>query len=170
MKNQVSGGQRTSGVNREAPAALLGRSSHTPPRLPARGRKTVDRSMPAARQQQLPLCCPCGSTALYRRGLCQFCYNRRRRSRARFGGGRERVLARDHYLCRICRASAPLAIHHRKPSNVSSSLITLCRACHARLHRLRAIDRWVPELLEELWAEQHPRSPHQPQLPADLLG
>ena len=99
--------------------------------------------MPADHQQQLPLCCPCGSGELYRRGLCEICYNRGRRSRARFGGGRERVLARDHHLC---------------------------RACHARLHRLGAIDRWVPDLLSDLWAEQHPRSPRQLQLPGDLLG
>ena len=56
------------------------------------------------------------------------------------------------------------------PANSPSALITLCRACHARLHRLHAIDRWVPDLLETLWAEQHPRSPRQLQLPADLLG
>ena len=113
--------------------------------------------------QQLSLCCPCGSPDLYRRGLCEACYNRQRRDRARFAGGRERVLARDH--CRVCQASAPLVVHHRRPSNVSSSLITLCRACHARLHRLRAIDRWVPDLLETLWAEQHPGQPRQLQLP-----
>ncbi len=127
--------------------------------------------MPAdLEHQQLPLCCPCGEAALYRRGLCEGCYNRGRRSRARFGGGRERVLARDHHLCRVCRASAPLVVHHRRPSNRPSSLITLCRACHARLHRLRAIDRWVPELLSDLWAEQHPRSPRQLQLPGDFPG
>ena len=125
--------------------------------------------MPAALEQQLPLCCPCGSPDLYRSGLCEICYNRGRRSRARFGGGRERVLARDHYLCRVCRASAPLVVHHRRPSNRPGALITLCRACHARLHRLGAIDRWVPELLGDLWAEQHPRSPRQLQLPGDLL-
>ena len=42
--------------------------------------------MPAAHQQQLPLeqlslCCPCGSGELYRRGLCEPCYNRSRHSR-----------------------------------------------------------------------------------------
>ena len=114
-------------------------------------------------QIQLPLCCPCGSPDLYRRGLCEPCYNRGRRSRARFGGGRERVLARDRHLCRVCHAPDPLVVHHRslrrKKSNRPSALITLCRACHARLHRLRAIDRWVPELLTELWAEQHPGAP-----------
>ena len=88
----------------------------------------------------------------------------------RFGGGRERVLARDHHLCRVCRAPDPLVVHHRRPSHRPSSLITLCRACHARLHRLGTIDRWVPDLLVQLWAEQHPRSPRQLQLPADLLG
>ena len=116
-------------------------------------------------QIQLPLCCPCGSPDLYRGGLCESCYNRGRRSRARFGGRRERVLERDHRTCRVCQASAPLVVHHRRPSNRSSSLITLCRACHARLHRLRAIDRWVPDLLETLWAEQHPGAPRQLQLP-----
>ena len=39
--------------------------------------------------KQLPLCCPCGEPELYRRGLCEPCYNRGRRSRTRFGGGRE---------------------------------------------------------------------------------
>ena len=81
-----------------------------------------------SQKTQLPLCCPCGSGELYRRGLCETCYNRGRRSRARFGGGRERVLARDHYLCRVCRASAPLVVHHRRPANAPSALITLCRA------------------------------------------
>ena len=123
--------------------------------------------MPAALEQQLPLCCPCGSPSLYRRGLCKGCYNRGRRSRSRFGGGRERVLARDRYLCRVCLAADPLVVHHRRPSNRTSSLITLCRACHARLHRLGTIDRWVPDLLVQLWAEQHPGAPLQLQLPAD---
>ena len=115
--------------------------------------------------QQIPLCCPCGEPVLYRRGLCQTCYNRRRRDRSRFAGKRERILERDHRTCRVCYSPAPLVVHHRRPANVSSSLITLCRACHARLHRLRAIDRWVPDLLETLWAEQHPSSPRQLQLP-----
>ena len=83
--------------------------------------------------------------------------------------GRERVLARDHYLCRVCLSPAPLVVHHRRPSNRPSSLITLCRACHTRLHRLGAIDRWVPEPLSDLWAEQHPRSPRQLQLPGAFL-
>ena len=151
-------------------AALFCPSSHTPPPACA-GEKTAAASMPADLEQQLPLCCPCGSGEIYRRGLCEICYNRGRRSRARFGGGRERVLARDHYLCHVCRASAPLVVHHRRPrrktSNRPSALITLCRACTARLHHLRAIDRWVPDLLGDLWAEQHPRSARQLQLPAD---
>ena len=57
--------------------------------------------------KQLSLCCPCGEPTLFRRGLCLRCYHSRRRDRARFAGGRERVLARDHYLCRVCQASAP---------------------------------------------------------------
>ena len=120
-------------------------------------------AMPAGlQQQQLPLCCPCGSRDLYRRGLCEVCYNRRRN---RFAGKRERILERDHRTCRVSLAPAPLVVHHRRPSNVSSSLITLFRACHARLHRLRAIDHWVPDLLEELSVVQHSGAPLKLQAP-----
>ena len=115
-------------------------------------------------KKQIPLCCPCGELELYRRGLCQVCYHRRRRSRSRFSGRREEILARDRHLCRVCRARYPLVVHHRRPSNLSSTLITLCRGCHARLHQLRTINRWVPDMLVELWAEQHPGRPRQLQL------
>jgi hypothetical protein len=40
-------------------------------------------------------------------------------------------------------------------------LITVCSACHARLHRLASIHYWIPELLATLWAEQHPATPVQ---------
>ena len=61
--------------------------------------------MAPAPDPQLPLCCPCGEPELFRRGLCHRCYHSRRRSRARFAGRREQILARD---CRVCRAPAPL--------------------------------------------------------------
>ena len=90
-------------------------------------------------QKQLPLCCPCGSPQLYRRGLCSTCYERQRRDRDRFAGRRERVLTRDRRLCRVCHARDPLVVHHRSPrrknSNRPAALITLCRGCHARPHR-----------------------------------
>lgn len=41
--------------------------------------------------------------------------------------------------------------------------MTLCAACHARVHRLSAIRRWLPEDLVELWREQHPGLPEQMQ-------
>ena len=118
---------------------------------------------------QIPLCCPCGSFRLFYRGWCRACYGRRSRSRARFGGLREKILARDHHRCRVCGAREWLVVHHRHPRHTYDSLITLCAACHARLHRLGAIHRWVPEPLLELWAEQHPGAPRQLQLPASLL-
>ena len=118
---------------------------------------------------QIPLCCPCGSFQLFCRGWCLACYGRRSRSRARFGGLREKILARDHHRCRVCGAREWLVVHHRHPRHTYDSLITLCAACHARLHRLGAIHRWVPEPLLELWAELHPGAPRQLQLPASLL-
>ena len=117
---------------------------------------------PVSSDPQIPLCCPCGSLRLFCRGWCRTCYERRRRSRApAFGGLREKILARDHHRCRVCGALEPLVVHHRRRRNVFAALITLCAACHARLHRLGAIDRWVPENLLELWAEQHPGVPLQ---------
>ena len=41
--------------------------------------------------------------------------------------------------------------------------MTLCAACHARVHRLSAIRRWLPEDLVDLWQEQHPGVPVQMQ-------
>ena len=54
--------------------------------------------------QQLSLCRSCVSPELYCRGLCEPCYNRRWRDRARFAGRREQILARDQWLCCVCRA------------------------------------------------------------------
>jgi hypothetical protein len=42
---------------------------------------------------------------------------------------------------------------------------TVCAGCHTRLHRLRVLRVWIPELLVLLWIEQHPGVPVQLQLP-----
>ncbi len=87
-------------------------------------------------------------------GLCRQCYRRRQLSQRAFGGLREAVLARDGQACRN--------VHHRVPGlNRIDLLVTLCAACHARVHRLGAIRRWLPELLVLLWAELHPGTPRQ---------
>ena len=119
--------------------------------------------------QQIPLCCPCGSLELFCRGLCRACYGGLRRSRTRFGGWREKILIRDHHRCRVCGARESLVVHHRWRRNVPAALITLCRGCHTRLHRLGAINRWVPETLRALWAEQHPGVPCQIQF-SEFVG
>jgi predicted HNH restriction endonuclease len=48
--------------------------------------------------------------------------------------------------------------------NASERLITLCAACHARVHRSYVLRNWVADLVVELWREQHPASPIQLQL------
>lgn len=40
----------------------------------------------------------------------------------------------------------------------------LCAACHARIHRLRAMRKWLTTRLVPLWAELHPDTPVQLQL------
>jgi 5-methylcytosine-specific restriction endonuclease McrA len=87
----------------------------------------------------------------------------RRHSLVYFGGNRESVLERDEFQCRSCRAgNEHLHVHHRHPGiSDPELLITVCSACHARLHRLASIHYWIPELLATLWAEQHPATPVQ---------
>jgi 5-methylcytosine-specific restriction endonuclease McrA len=107
--------------------------------------------------QQTSLLCGCGSPDLFRRGLCRRCERRARLSREHFDGLREFVLARDGHQCQACGelASDKLLVHHRRPGNRLPNLLTLCRACHVRVHRT-----WRPRfgfasvpLLRRLWRE-----------------
>src|SRR3954463_7701413 len=53
--------------------------------------------------------------------------------------------------------------------HAADQLISLCAACHARIHRLGALRQWLPEFAVELWAEQHPEMPVQLQFPAAVM-
>ncbi len=114
---------------------------------------------------QLALFCPCGALPPLTAGLCKSCYGKWRHSLRRFGGHRETVLERDRGQCRACGSEHWVGVHHRQPGqNHPSFLITLCAACHAQIHRLLSLWKWIPELLAELWAEQHPGVPLQLQI------
>ena len=99
------------------------------------------------------LFCPWGAAPA---GRCRPCRQHEADSRRRFGGHRDRVLRRDRGACRVCGASAGIVVHHRRPGrHRPDGLITLCRACHAPLHRrFQPAGVW-PELLVILWEEQH---------------
>lgn len=141
------------------------------PRTPRHGLGRPKRT----RVRQRRLFCACGQGTPVVAGLCRSCYRARARSRSRFDGHRESVLARDG-RCRGCgagEASLPsgrrLHVHHRKPGcHDPEWLIALCGACHARVHRLAALRSWLPERLVELWSEQHPGVPLQLQFPVAL--
>ena len=80
---------------------------------------------------------------------------------ANFGGLREKVLERDGYHCRVCDASGrdkrALTVHHRVPGkSLLHLMISLCPACHNKVHRTKAVVSAMPPLLLELWREQHP--------------
>jgi hypothetical protein len=125
-------------------------------------RRREGNSRPDPRQRAL--FCPCGGLPPLTAGLCKSCYWRSRHSARYFGGRREEVLQRDGYRCRACGRDEWVGIHHRKPGNNHPSLlITVCAACHARVHRMLSIWKWIPALLVELWVEQHPGSPVQMQ-------
>jgi 5-methylcytosine-specific restriction endonuclease McrA len=116
---------------------------------------------------QFPLCCrSCGSPQTRVRGFCASCYAARRRDFLYFGGLRRRVLERDRRRCRVCgqaeTGKTRIHVHHRRPGiSREKLLVSLCPACHARVHRLQVLDRVLPPLAEELWRELHPRAPEQ---------
>ncbi len=116
--------------------------------------------------QQRPLFCPCGHDLPWTAGLCRSCYRSAVHSRQYFSGLRADILERDGHQCRACGSAEHLHVHHRKPGvNERNWLITVCAACHARLHRFAVIRIWIPELLVALWVEQHPGVAVQLQLP-----
>jgi hypothetical protein len=114
-------------------------------------------------------CLRCLSEPPSRGGLCLPCYRASLHSRSRFNGHRDAVLDRDGRACRCCEASpagSRLRVHHCTPGlHDPSRLVTLCAACHARVHRLGSLRIWLPDALLKLWAEQHPLVPLQLQLP-----
>ena len=108
-----------------------------------------------AQKSQPALSRRCGRAYLYT-GLCLPCY----RSQRRFGGHCDVVFRR------VCGSLRRLVVHRDRPGEHTPDwLISLCAACHARVLRLWAVRRWVPEPLLPLWAEQHPGCALQPQLP-----
>jgi hypothetical protein len=107
--------------------------------------------------------CACGRP-VWKSGMCKSCYARNLRNRHRFGGHREEVIERDGRQCRVCGGDRLLVVHHRIQSQEPEYLVTLCAGCHARVHRLLYLRYWVPELMAELWEEQHPGRPLQLQI------
>jgi 5-methylcytosine-specific restriction endonuclease McrA len=101
------------------------------------------------------------------RGKCRRCYYRRVNDLVRFGGHREAVMSRDAQTCQVCGAKAQL-VHHRKydPQDPNWQL-SLCRPCHARIHRLATLRRFLPAKLVDLWAEANPGKPAQLGLPLE---
>mgnify|MGYP000945824840 CR=1 FL=1 len=106
---------------------------------------------------QARLFCDCGQNPPAVGGRCRRCYHSRWRSERHFGGNRERVLALDGSACRVCGLGPRVIVHHRRTGqNGPDVLATLCRACHAAVHRRFQPSGWWPELLVRLWEEQHP--------------
>ena len=81
-----------------------------------------------------------------------------------FGGSS--VLERHGYRCRVCDASGrdkcSIIVHHRVPGkSVLNLMLSLCPACHAKIHRTKAALTTMPPLLLKLWREQHPKGHEQ---------
>jgi 5-methylcytosine-specific restriction endonuclease McrA len=53
---------------------------------------------------------------------------------------RQQILCRDGWRCQSCGTMSNLEVHHREfrshsGADAEENLITLCMACHARVHR-----------------------------------
>jgi 5-methylcytosine-specific restriction endonuclease McrA len=102
--------------------------------------------------------------------MCECCYRLKRQDAAYFGGLREVVLERDGHRCRVCHTPDGLRqgrvlVHHRMPGRSELELmISLCRGCHAKVHRTIAVLGEMSPLLRELWREQHPEGHEQESL------
>ena len=141
-------------------AAPTGRAGKRMPRLSAFSRR------------QTALWCRCGSLQVATRGLCAACYAREQHDLRFYAGLRAAVVSRDGRLCRLCATlclgPATLVVHHRRPGRSRLPwLVALCRACHARVHRLQVVRRVYPTPFLELWREQHPQAPEQLSLSFD---
>ncbi len=117
---------------------------------------------PRDKAVQLAMHCRCGRETMLAHGMCATCYTLRRQDEEHFGGLRETVLERDGYRCRVCDAPGTgkrsMVVHHRVPGRSELKLmISLCPACHARVHRTKAVLAAMPPLLLVLWREQHPK-------------
>ena len=123
----------------------------------------------ARRAQSAFWCRACGSEGKLIAGLCSRCYSRRHWDKQYFAGLRCQVLERDGHACQICTRPAQgkrsIVVHHRRPGiSKVLSLISLCPACHARLHRTRIWNHLSSESLPHavlLWREIHPDAPEQ---------
>lgn len=115
---------------------------------------------------QRSLYCRCGREKIRANGHCATCYVLRRHDTRYFGGLREAVLERDGHCCRVCGASGrdkgSIVVHHRVPGkSLLHTMISLCPACHVKVHRTKAVLSEMPPLLLILWREQHPRGHEQ---------
>jgi 5-methylcytosine-specific restriction endonuclease McrA len=57
-----------------------------------------------------------------------------------YGGLRQQILRRDGWRCQFCGRMSNLEVHHREfrshsGADSDENLITLCTACHTRMHR-----------------------------------
>ncbi len=57
----------------------------------------------------------------------------------RYESLRQQILRRDGWRCQLCGTISHLEVHHREfrshsGSDSEANLITMCTACHARVH------------------------------------
>lgn len=70
------------------------------------------------------------------------------------------VVTRDK-VCRACGGAGEVVHHRIHGRNDPEALVYLCRPCHAIIHHLRFLRRFLPEPLWSLWSEANEDIPQQ---------
>jgi hypothetical protein len=97
------------------------------------------------------------------RGLCGTCYTLKRQDEEHFGDLREQswswMATAAGYATLRAGANYPSSCHHRVPGrSVLKLKLSLCSACHTKVHRTKAVLLAKLPLLLEAWREQTTRS------------
>lgn len=122
--------------------------------------------MRARKAKQTAMYCRCGSEEIFARGVCSACYRLQQIDRHQFGGLRSEVFERDGHACRGCGTPSlgkgSLVVHRRERGKfVLRSMVSLCPACHTRVHKTQVVLDRMPPLLLQLWRELHPHGHEQ---------
>ena len=107
--------------------------------------------------KQSVMFCSCGEgTPVTRAGLCRPCQRKEWQER--------RASTAQPHSCELCGKEKASLRRVKGDRDAAVPFPSLCKGCHMRIRRLRAIRHWLPARVAQLWQELHPGLPVQLQL------
>jgi len=102
-------------------------------------------------------CVQCGKDTRRHKakGFCRRCYNKRFKSYIssrdrKYFGGKWKTLT-EGAICRICKTTQDLVVHHKdldKDNFAETNLIVLCRRCHSKWHKFLRLGDYFLNYME----------------------